>query len=355
MKILIVSSEAPPIRSGVARSVDEITNGLRARGHIVTLLSGNQALNLRWDRIRLSLVALKVWRTIKNEGPFDVVNVHGPSPTVSDLSVLISVISRNVKSVVYTHHFNLDFGIPVVDVATSIYSKLTWPLIKRFCSVVVTSSDYAELHGAGTSKMHVIPWGVDQPGERIVKSESLASEPLKVIAVGQLRRYKGMSVAIDAVLEVENAVLTIVGDGPLYSHFAERVALYPGKIKLVRGASTVELEDLYRKHDVILLSSRTQLEAFGLVLLEGMSFGCIPIASNLPGVRFIPKGVGFIAEPNNPTSFAKALNYLNNNRQEMKSLIDQSIAKSEEYLWDYTVERYEAVFSENCDPNKIVS
>jgi glycosyltransferase involved in cell wall biosynthesis len=355
MKILIVSSEAPPIRSGVARSVDEIANGLRARGHSVTLLSGNQALNLRWDRIRLSLVALKVWRTIKSEGPFDVVNVHGPSPTVSDLSLLISVISRKVKSVVYTHHFNLEFGVPVVDFATSIYSKLTWPLIKRFCSVVVTSSDYAELHGSGTSKISVIPWGVDQPSERIVKSEPLVSEPLKVIAVGQLRRYKGMAVAIDAVLEAENAVLTIVGDGPLHSHFAECVAQHPEKITLVRGASTVELEDLYRKHDVILLSSRTQLEAFGLVLLEGMSFGCIPIASNLPGVRSIPKGVGFKCEPNNPTSFAEALNYLNNNRQEMKSRMDRSISKSEEYLWDYTVERYEAVFLENCNRTEMVA
>lgn len=344
MKILIVASELYPVRSGVSRSVGEIIEGAEKQGHEVVSVSGNGVAGLKWDRIRVSAVAFKVRKILRDEGPFDVVNIHGPSPTISDLSLLLSVISRNARSVVYTHHFRLEFGKPLVDFVLRIYEWLIIGFARRFGSLVFTSSDYANLYGGGRESVHVIPWGVDQVDgspERVVKP---FGEPLKVLAVGQLRRYKGMAVAIEAAILANNSKLTIVGDGPLYEHFAEIASQHADKICLRRGISSDELKGIYKDNDVILLSSRTKLEAFGLVLLEGMSYGCVPVASNLPGVRQIAEDVGFLCEPNDPMSIARIMDYLSDNPEVLNTQSYQSHSKTKNYLWDDTVLRYEELF-----------
>lgn len=347
MKILIVASELPPVRSGVSRSVGEIIEGLEKQGHDVFSVSSSGVAGLRWDRIRISTVAFKVRKILRDEGPFDVVNIHGPSPSISDLSLLLSVISRNATAVVYTHHFRLEFGKPLVDSVSRFYEWLIIGFVRRFCLLVFTSSDYANLYGGGRKSVHVIPWGVDQVDKSPNRPVKPTGEPLKVLAVGQLRRYKGMAVAIEAAILAKNSKLTIVGDGPLYGHFAEIASRHADKICLMKGITSDELKDIYKDNDVILLSSRTKLEAFGLVLLEGMSYGCVPVASNLPGVRQIAESVGFLCEPNDPLSIARIMDYLSDNHDVLNDQSCRSYSKTQNYLWGNTVLRYEELF-EKC-------
>ena len=347
MRILVVASELPPVRSGVSRAVSEIIEGLKKKGHEVCSVSSSDVAGLKWDRIRVSAVAFRVRKILRDEGPFDVVNIHGPSPSVSDLSLLFSLLSRNAGSVVYTHHFRLEFGRKLIDFVARFYEWLIISCAHRFCKLVFTSTDYANLYGGGRESVHAIPWGVDQvevDPKRPVKS---VGEPINVLAVGQLRRYKGMAVAIEATIMANNSRLTIVGDGPLYGHFAEIASRHPDKIFLRRGVSSDELKEIYQTNDVILLSSRTKLEAFGLVLLEGMSFGCVPVASNLPGVRQIAEDVGFLCEPNDPRSLSRIMDYLSENPEVLHTQSSRSYLKTKDFLWSDTVLRYEQLFEKS--------
>jgi len=95
------------------------------------------------------------------------------------------------------------------------------------------------------------------------------------------------------------------------------------------------------------LSSRTKLEAFGLVLLEGMSFGCVPVASNLPGVRQIAEDVGFLCEPNDPGSLSRIMDYLSENPEVLHIQSSRSYLKTKDFLWGDTVLRYEQLFEKS--------
>ena len=63
MNVLIITSEAPPIVSGISRCVDRITNGLRDRGHRVDVLSSVQIPRLVLGEYRFSTLFAH-WRQI---------------------------------------------------------------------------------------------------------------------------------------------------------------------------------------------------------------------------------------------------------------------------------------------------
>ena len=46
MRVLLVISEVPPIRSGVARVAERLQQGLEARGHVVTTVSSGDMKRL---------------------------------------------------------------------------------------------------------------------------------------------------------------------------------------------------------------------------------------------------------------------------------------------------------------------
>jgi Glycosyl transferases group 1 len=54
------------------------------------------------------------------------------------------------------------------------------------------------------------------------------------------------------------------------------------------------LPELYRRAHAVVLPAVCRSEAFGLTLVEGMAAGCVPIASNLPGVREVIGRTGFV-------------------------------------------------------------
>ena len=85
MRILIIVSEYPPVASGVARSVDRLARGLRGYGHEVDILSGADAPYFVSGQVRLSGLGGRLLRLGPDiAGHYDLVNVHGPVPTISD-------------------------------------------------------------------------------------------------------------------------------------------------------------------------------------------------------------------------------------------------------------------------------
>jgi len=110
LDILIVTSEAPPIVSGISTCIDRLASGLVARQHRVTVLSSAQTRRIALGECRLSsFVAHWPW-IVRELRHFDVVNVHGPVPTVSDAFLwLSSRLPPYVRpAIVYTHHSPID-------------------------------------------------------------------------------------------------------------------------------------------------------------------------------------------------------------------------------------------------------
>jgi len=347
MKVLIVVSEAPPIVSGVSRCVDRIVRGLESEGATVDVLSSNDVRRWTFGEARISSF-LGHWPSVRRSlGQYDVVNLHGPAPTMSDAFLALYPSRRSARrpALVYTHHSSID--IDGLGPLCRAYDSMTARLASRADRVIVTTPSYAEMVGrAGSPPIDVIPWGVDAP--IVARRERVPSNgPLRLLFVGQHRPYKGVSLLINAVAGRPELRLTIAGTGPLeQEHRRQAAATGTDNITFTGRISDEALSQIYLEHDVIVLPSTTRAEAFGLVLLEGMAAGCVPVASDLPGVRDVAGGTGVLVAPGDGAALQDALLSLAGDRGRVERLSHASRHAAHSQPWEMTSRAYMVAFED---------
>jgi glycosyltransferase involved in cell wall biosynthesis len=347
MRVLIIASEVPPTASGVAHCVDRLASGLRRHGHEVDTLSSADAPYFSSGDVRLSALGGRLLRRVRAiSRRYDLVNVHGPTPTISDLSlILLWAIRRSGgPPVLYTHHWTLEFDSGPLAGVDNAYMAAHHRLARLANHVVVTSDAYAELlSDNGGPPLSVVPWGVDparfQPA---APSGYDGSTPLRALFVGQLRRYKGAAIAIDAVAGQPGLALSIVGSGPLEGSLRRQVAQSRAdNVRMTGYLGDRELVGAYREHDVCVLPSTNRGEAFGLVLLEGMASGCVPVASDLPGVRDMAGSNGVLVAPGDDRDLRWALQMLAARPDTVGRLQERAIEQAARHSWETACAAYD--------------
>lgn len=328
LRVLVLTSEAPPVISGISTTVAELRRGLTDLGHQVDVVSRDDFP--RWVRreFRFSGFAGS-WPAVRRHlRSFDVVNVHGPVPTLSDVFLLLAAtLGGDRPAVVYTHHS--DLNIPGLALPCAVYNRLTRRLAGFSDAVVVSSDAYREKIGIeGGAPVHVVPWGVSTDGKLVARTSARDDAPLRVLFVGQMRPYKGLHVLLDAVSGQSGLLLNVVGDGAMRPEIERRLATEGFTNVSLRGRlPDAELWAEYAANDVIVLPSTTTAEAYGLVLVEGMAAGCVPVASDLPGVREVASRSGLVVAPGDVDGLRAALLGLHHDRVDLarRSLLGESI------------------------------
>ena len=118
-----------------------------------------------------------------------------------------------------------------------------------------------------------------------------------------MRPYKGIAETIAAVAGQPELSLTLVGKGRLHDQF--RALTDRDNVRFVGSVSDAVLTRLYKSHDLIVKPSTNRLEAFGLALVEGMAAGCVPVTSDIPGVRDVASPTGCIVPPRDVDALAR--------------------------------------------------
>lgn len=343
MDVLIVASEGPPIVSGISRCVGELSSGLRRRGHHVDVISSASMPRIKLGEYRFSSM-LAYWPRIARElRRYDVVNLHGPVPTLSDVFLLSArtMAKGHCPPIVYTHHCAIDIGR--LKRACRAYNSMHLALSSLADAVVTSSEWYAEpLKGPDRPPVEVIPWGVDTA---VTGHEPRTQGPLRVLFVGQMRPYKGVDVLLRAVANLPEVELTLVGNGAhLWEYQRLTRTLQASNVKFLGRLPDEMLRAEYASNDVIVLPSTTHAEAFGLVVLEGMAYGCVPVVSNLPGVRDLAAGVGMVVPSGDSYELGKALRLLASDRQRLAAFRAKAGERVMQLGWDRCVDRYGHLF-----------
>jgi glycosyltransferase involved in cell wall biosynthesis len=151
-------------------------------------------------------------------------------------------------------------------------------------------------------------------GAIAARAASLAgSGPLNVAFVGNIEPRKGLDTLVEAVDRADAAVeLTVVGRAVDEGHVADvrRLVRELGlgdRVRFAGRLSDAELADALRASHVLAVPSR--YEGFGIVYLEGMSFGLPAIASRAGGAKetVVDGETGVLVEPDDPAAVARAL------------------------------------------------
>jgi rhamnosyl/mannosyltransferase len=287
LRILEIATEAPPCRGGISRVLGYLAEGLTKHGHVVDVIAYPGLPRLRFGEIRLSSMCLKAWGLHRRLNDYDVVHIHGATPTLSDVALIVAATTHPRPLVVYTHHADLDLG--TVKWPSQLYNRLHTRLT-RIADVTACSTPTAARALSHGGSNFVIPLGVDL---RQFTSERDKPDTFTVLYVGQFRPWKSVPVLLHAVARVPGMKLIIAGTGAEennYRRIAAQLGLDP---EFHIGVDDDTLRRLYERAHAIVVPSTSRMEAFGLALIEGMAAGCIPIASDLPGVRDAVGALGF--------------------------------------------------------------
>lgn len=347
LDVLIVTSEAPPIISGISTCVDRLAGGLTARRHRVSVISSAQIRRVIFGEWRFSSFVAHWPRIARELRNFDVVNVHGPVPTISDVFLGLSNLlpDHSRPAIVYTYHSPID--VPAAARWARLYDRFHVQLALRADRIIASSQHYAQQHYSRYGPaVQAIPWGTD-PKVAAVPDRRGGRDELRVLFVGQMRPYKGVQVLLAAAAEQPWLEVTLVGAGPelaAYQRLAKRLgvtnARFTGKL------SDAELHDCYASHDVVVLPSLTRAEAFGLVLLDGMSAGCVPVASDWPGVSDVAGPTGMLVQPGDAVALRGALRTLAQDPAKLERLRVASLQRAKTLTWERCVAAYEDVMRE---------
>ena len=286
--------------SGISTSVAVLRRGLTAQGHAVDMVSRDDFPRFIRGEFGCRPSPSTGRRCAAGCPGYDVVNLHGPVPTISEVFLLlIRTLRRHHRpAIVYTHHS--DLSIKSLEPLCEVYNGIAGRMAHAADAIVVSSTAYRrKLLRPSGKPVSVIPWAIDAAGHGQVLTSGQPRIPiqaqarLRVLFVGQLRGYKGLHVLLDAARGLRDVTVTIVGDGPLRAELERRIAQSNlQNVTMVGRLSDPDLRRAYASHDVVVLPSTTTAEAYGLVLAEGMAAGCVPVASALPGVSDSPRRPG---------------------------------------------------------------
>jgi glycosyltransferase involved in cell wall biosynthesis len=305
-------------------------------------------------------------------GSSSLVQVHMPFPRV-ERWVARWGAEAGIPTV-FTYHMDADFGAATgrrsAGIVTSAYRGLSArPALRAATAVVSNSRGYANASPVLRNfpdKIHAIAKGID-PG-RFGLGEGHGSSPTfdvnarwadirppakRLLFVGRLVPYKGLSVLIEAVHRLQqrgnDLRLFIAGRGPEESRLKTQVAAR-GLQEVVRFLGFVpdpELASLYRGADVAVCPSLSLLESTPTSLEEATALGVPIVGSSLPGAdEALPNdGVrGLLTPPGDVEALAQAL--------ERMTRVPRPSPPAKPRTWVETAEDYQKLMAALLPPDR---
>lgn len=180
------------------------------------------------------------------------------------------------------------------------------------------------------------------------KKEKLKSKKIRsFLIIGRLIQFKGIEEILEAFHQwrVENVELIIAGDGPL-RNFVEAYCKKDKRIKYLGFVKDEAKTELFRKTDVLLFLV-SDIETFGLVCLEGYSFGMPTISTDTGATkRVVEQGkTGLrIADTNVDTIQRAMQKYVN--FEEWENQMDYCMHKLEEFNFAMFIDKHLEIYNE---------
>lgn len=352
-----------------------LMKGLRERGHTVAFLGSCKVLleetgKLRIDpsassegELRIGMPPVTKWRAISFVwGQFAM-----RKKLYSQCSILHSQLHFDVvfmlslsEKLLLTPYLYKQ-GIKVVWIEHDRVGRwLTWnpwlpklrKLSKLATTIVVSDLSKKIYEKLGFQNVVAIPNGIDIPRLTSGKSQIInrKSPIFRIGCLSRLSHDKGVDILIDAVKDLPDVSLTIVGTG------SEELALRRACLALPGchiHAKEEHLADFYRSLDLFVLPSRAH-DPFGLVVGEAMMLGIPVIVTDACGIAgYLQNGRDAVIVPaGSREELRKAIMGLKNNAEKRLQMGAMGKCTAEErFSMEKMVQKYEQVLSENSDQN----
>ena len=243
------------------------------------------------------------------KGKYDVIHMH--LPVAGWMGVVAKLFTRRTRYV-YSEHNLVTF-----------YSKYNYYLsgitYGFFDCVIFVSHEVGEIIRKAqkgwffkTKNAVTILNGIDT--NKFLCTHRSQLEPSKTLTVGLVARFRPQKrvdrwVEVAAALHKKNSNIKfiMVGDGPDDEMLRQKIAELNLKDIIQLTGMLSDTYQAYKQIDIFLLTS--DFEGLPLALLEAMSCGCVPVVSNVGGIKQLDfTGIGYKFDEFNPEQIADKIN-----------------------------------------------
>jgi len=195
----------------------------------------------------------------------------------------------------------------------------------------------------------------------ISASRRLPNSPIKVLFAGRMIGWKGIHLAIRAVVAAKHlgaAIdFTLVGSGPMKEnlHILAKSLTIESEINWIKQLPQQELFSLYRNMDCLLFPSLH--DSSGNVVLEAMSFGLPVICLDLGGPKtLVNEQCATVVSTTNRSeeevinALAQALLELANNEPMRLAMSQAAIEQARAMAWDKRIREAMVLIKARCIP-----
>ena len=328
MKILIVASNMVHIKNFHTPYIE----AFKEQGHdVYVMANGEEAdFNIAFQKKTLSFKNLalisKIKKIIKKER-FDAIYLH---TTLAAFYVRLSLKGMKNRPYVFNTVHGYLFSENSSRLKRFIYLKCEKMVRKQTDDIaVMNSEDYkiATENSLCLGKVYFIN-GMGVRFDRISAIKREEHKEFNLTFVGEISKRKNQGFLVDAIKEIENANLILVGDGGSREDIENQVKKNGLENRVSITGFTKDIGSYLAKTDIYV--SASSIEGLPFNIIEAMYLGLPIVASNIKGHRdLLPQECLF--DFNNIYDFRKAVNGVRN------------IAPS------YNIEKYslDSVLSEN--------
>ncbi len=350
MKILIIGSRNfPPGVGGIERYVFEFSRAAASLGHEITLLVQSGDGEPKYEKkggveiIRCDVPSGKPMDRIfmilhtflKSSGGYDIYWGHGTPGMV--------LFQR--KPYVFTIH---GFGYlreedrhPVVN--NFMRWWYSWMLKKTDANIAVDRQSY-DIAKEINPDTHLIHNGINLRRFTRECADPYSHQRNNVLFVGRLIESKGILDLMEGFSSREDAVLHIIGSGPLKDRVEEVAASDPN---IIYHGEVDEVECYFKHADVYVLPS--YFEGFPTTVLEAMASGTPTAVSDISAFKgtFRDRRETLFFQPGDVTGMMKCVDELLHDKKLAKDISGRAFARvKKEYSWEAQTKKILKVFEE---------
>jgi rhamnosyl/mannosyltransferase len=324
VKILHLYKDYFPVVGGIENHIKLLAEAQATRGHDVTVLvtSRSRASHTefragvrvifasRWFNLSTAPFSAELFRRVSQLEP-DIAHLHSPYP----IGEIAQLLLGRARATVLTYHSDI-----VRQRATgALYEPIQNCVLNAADTIIATSPNYiasSRILSRWRDKCVVVPLAIPLPPELPPISQR-AGAGNKLLFVGRLRYYKGVNYLLEAMAQLPEAQLTIVGTGPKeaeWRNLANCLGL-GDRTSWLGDVSEAELHTCYEGCDIFVLPCSERSEAFGTVQVEAMAAGKPVVSCDVnTGVAWVNQNnvTGLVVPPQDLVALAGAIRCLMN-------------------------------------------
>jgi len=356
MKIIHVTPYYPPHLGGMEIAIKEFFELSKKNDIDAIVLTSNIGGNKKnkikstTDVIRLKtsfflnvpILWNLFWEIFKRANKETIVHLH----TAIILTPEIAYLAARLKRAKVISHVHLDterstiYGY-LLPLYNQIFLKY---ILKNSDRVICPTTDYISLlnkkYGVQVNKIKIVPYGIHYDQFKDINPSHC--DETRLIFVGRFSEQKDLPFLIDVVEELKKKrkiKLYLIGEGNqkqklqilVKSKKLEKAIIFNNKI------DHSKIQNAYLFGDIFVLSSN--LESFGIVLIEAMACGLPLVVSDIAGVRCIINNGenGFLCKKN-IKDFCEKINLLIDDKELFFKISKNNKIESRKYDWKKSTE-----------------